>query len=219
MAHWFLPLVGQQVKVVEYRPPSPKPMVRPAYFRYVPSQAGSRSYSRVCSTFLKAFVLLWPALSFNFAVDQYNPMTARLGMSRASELKPGSTRVRPFSLHRGSTGWSRDTPGCLLLLLFMVDSNSCWYAGYGASRAVTSGVLFWIDVLNWGPRRMIKDLKSWLVELEFPTSAFILVLYRSCHLFYINGSWDQLFLHKIEPVLLSHCTCVSVYFVHVYSET
>lgn len=100
-------IYSQPVKVVEYRPPSPKPMARPAYFRYIPSQA---------------------ALSFNFAVDQYNPMTARLGMNRSLELKPGSTRVRPFSLNRGSSGWSRDTPRAS--------------KGYGASRGITSGVLF-----------------------------------------------------------------------------
>lgn len=57
---------GQELSAVHYEPPKAKPMVRPAYFHYIPSPA---------------------ALSFNFAVQQYQPQhtssSERLGYSSA----------------------------------------------------------------------------------------------------------------------------------------
>ena len=56
----FMPLfivfhVGQELTAVQYEPPKPKPMVRPAYLYFMPSPA---------------------AMSFNFAVANYRPGSA-----------------------------------------------------------------------------------------------------------------------------------------------
>ena len=47
--------IGQEMQAVQYEPPKPRPMVRPAYMSYIPSPA---------------------ALSFNFAVQSYQPDAA-----------------------------------------------------------------------------------------------------------------------------------------------
>ena len=48
-------ILGQELTAVQYEPPKPKPMVRPAYLYFMPSPA---------------------AMSFNFAVQSYRPGSA-----------------------------------------------------------------------------------------------------------------------------------------------
>ncbi|XP_065888702.1 inversin-like [Dysidea avara] len=58
---------GQELKAFHYEPPQPKPMVRPAYMKFVPSPA---------------------ALSYNFAIDQYHPLHQK--KSRSKIEAPGT---------------------------------------------------------------------------------------------------------------------------------
>ncbi len=48
----IIPLAGQGMTAMQYEAPKPRPMVRPAYLNFIPSPA---------------------AVSFNFALDSYQP--------------------------------------------------------------------------------------------------------------------------------------------------
>lgn len=60
--------LGQDLKVVRYESPKPRPMVRPAYLSKVPSPAGM-----ICMGVLtyRLYYVLFSAESFNFAVTHY----------------------------------------------------------------------------------------------------------------------------------------------------
>ena len=71
---------GQESHAVRYEPPKPRPMVRPAYLNFIPSPA---------------------ALSFNFAVQSYQPDNPA-GRAEGGQFIQGTSRQRTFQpLHRG----------------------------------------------------------------------------------------------------------------------
>ena len=60
---------GQELKVAQYQPPKPRPMVRPAYLSFVPSPAGRYNISSRSHDFLpfSSFIIQFcnPAISTN----------------------------------------------------------------------------------------------------------------------------------------------------------